>query len=202
MPCYARPVGTVRAINSILAQSRNKWQALVVGDNCASLESFMKSHEAKKMQQQARAAGNELQITNNFIHCGHHGYGITNQNIKDAQGEFFIFMANDDIILSNHLDNYLSEIEDTNFDFVYFNSYIKPYETIRESRLQYGAIGHSEIIVRTSFLQQMPPHDKEYGHDWRLIENMLKHTDKYKKADSLDTTYHVLSLPNKREEGI
>jgi hypothetical protein len=41
----------------------------------------------------------------------------------------------------------------------------------------------------------MPPHDPEYGHDWRLIDNMIKAGAKYKKANSKEATYHVMSTP-------
>jgi hypothetical protein len=47
----------------------------------------------------------------------------------------------------------------------------------------------------------LPIHDSEYGHDWQLIENMAK-VGKHKKALNCPPTYYVMSLSDKREEGI
>ena len=128
-------------------------------------------------------------------------FAITNRNIEEAEGKYFLFFANDDIILPNHFENYLSQIEETDLDFVYFNSEVKPTNSLRVSRLEYGMIGHSELIVRTEFLRQMPMHDAEYGHDWSLIQNMMQN-GKNKKAENCPATYYVMSLSDRREQGI
>ena len=139
-------------------------------------------------------------VTNNKINKGGHGFEITNENIMLALGEYFIFFANDDVILPNHFENYLSAIENTDYDFVYFNSLIVPNNQIRNAQLQYGHIGHSELIVKTEFLRQMPKHNAEYGHDWILIEEMAKRGKSVKSLCA--PTYHVMSLSDKRELGI
>jgi hypothetical protein len=48
----------------------------------------------------------------------------------------------------------------------------------------------------------MPLHNKEYGHDWSLIENMINANGKNKKAIDSEPTYHVMSLSDNREIGI
>lgn len=131
------------------------------------------------------------------------GYGchIINQNIERAKGEYFVFYANDDIILPNHFENYLSAIEGTDYDFVYFNSNIMG-EFTRNSSLNFGQIGHSELIVKTEFLKKMPKHTDSYGHDWDLIQNMINAGAKYIKAYDNPPTYIVKSLANNREQNI
>jgi hypothetical protein len=62
-------------------------------------------------------------------------------------------------------------------------------------------IGHSELIIRTEFLRQMPTHNEHYGHDWSLIQNMMLN-GKHKKAENSPATYHVMSLSDRREQGI
>jgi hypothetical protein len=145
--------------------------------------------------------GNNLIIENNPVNQGGNGFAIINNNIKIAQGKYFVFFANDDILLPNHFENYLSQIENTDLDFVYFNSEVKPNNSIRNSRLEYGMIGHSELIVRTEFLRQMPTHNEHYGHDWALIQSMMLN-GKHKKAENCPATYHVMSLSDNREQGI
>ena len=201
MPCYGRPQRTIRAINCIANQTINGWEAFVIGDGCPVMQDFIDSEYFKDIIQMCSYNGNDLIISNNPVNQGGHGFAITNRNIEEAEGKYFVFFANDDIILPNHFENYLSQIEGTDLDFVYFNSEVKPTNSLRVSRLEYGMIGHSELIVRTEFLRQMPMHDAEYCHDWRLIESMMLN-GKHKKAENCPATYYVMSLSDNREKGI
>lgn len=201
MPCYGRPQRTIRAINCIASQSVNGWEALVIGDGCPVMQDFIDSDYFKDLIEMCSYNGNDLIIENNPVNQGGHGFAITNSNIEDAKGKYFTFFANDDIILPNHFENYLSQIEGTDLDFVYFNSEVKPTNSLRVSRLEYGMIGHSELIIRTEFLRQMPMHDEHYGHDFALIQNMMQN-GKHKKAENCPATYYVMSLSDNREKGI
>jgi glycosyltransferase involved in cell wall biosynthesis len=201
MPCFGRPERTIRAINSIANQSINGWEALVIGDGCPVMQDFIDSDYFQDIIKMCSFYGNDLIIENNPINKGGHGFAITNNNIQIASGKYFTFFANDDIILPNHFENYLSQIEGTDLDFVYFNSIVAPINSLRSSSLQYGTIGHSELIVRTEFLKQMPIHNEHYGHDWELIKAMSE-IGKYKKAENCPPTYYVMSLSDKREQGI
>ena len=200
MPCFGRKKGTVRAIECIANQTLSGWEALVTGDGCPIMQDFIDSNYFADIQKDCSAKGNELIITNNKINQGGHGFAITNENIMLAKGKYFIFFANDDVILPNHFESYYNAINNTDYDFVYFNSLVVPNNQIRNAQLQYGHIGHSELIVRTEFLRQMPMHNEHYGHDWTLIETMAK-TGKHYKSEHAPT-YHVMSLSDKREQGI
>ena len=201
MPCFGRTKGTIRAIECIANQNTNDWEALVTGDGCSVMQDFIDSNYFADIIKDCESKGNHLIITNNKENKGGHGYWITNQNIKLARGKYFTFFANDDIILPNHFENYLSAIEDTDFDFVYFDSYVAPRRANRVAQLQYGMIGHSELIINSSFLREMPTHNENYGHDWTLIETMSKF-GKHTKAMHKPPTYHVMSLSDNREQGI
>lgn len=201
MASFGRPQRTIRAINSIASQNINDWEALVIGDGCPVMQDYLDSGYFNDIRIECANRGNDLYINNNPINQGGNGFAIINNNIKLAQGKYFVFFANDDIILPNHFENYLSQIEGTDLDFVYFNSIVAPINSLRSSSLQYGTIGHSELIVRTEFLRQMPMHDAEYSHDWRLIEEMVKN-GKHKKAENCPPTYYVMSLSDNREQGI
>jgi len=202
MPCYGRPQRTIRAIECICNQSVDGWEALVVGDGCSVMKDFIFSNTFSDMVKCVNARGNQLKISNNFENKGGCGYAIINQNIQCANGKYFIFLSNDDVIKNNHFENYLSGIENTDYDFVYYNSYVEPYNAPRIANLQNGHIGHSEIIVKTDFLKSMPPHSANYGHDWELIDNMLKSNAKYYYAEYNDRTYIVKSVPPKQELNI
>lgn len=201
IPCFGRKLGTIRAIDCILKQDINDWEALVIGDGCPVIQDFIDSNYYKDVQKECRKNGNDLTIENEPINRGGHGYFITNENIKWANGKYFVFFANDDIIQPNHFSNYLSEIENTDLDFVYFNSWVAPRNQIRNTQLEYGMIGHSELIIKTEFLQKMPLHNEHYGHDWALISNMAN-SGKHKKATNPEPTYYVMSLSDNREQGL
>ena len=201
MPSYLRAKGTIRAIECVANQSINGWEALVIGDGCPIMQDFLSSHYFMEIKKECAERGNDLVISNTSKNYGGHGYAITNQNIRDAKGKYFIFFANDDVILPNHFENYLSAIEGTDYDFVYFDSFVKPRNANRITQLQYGMIGHSELIVRTDFLKSMPPHNELYGHDFELIMAMAQN-GKHKKAEGHPPTYHVMSLSDNREQGI
>jgi len=201
MASYGRPQRTIRAINSIANQTINGWEALVIGDGCPVMQDYIDSEYFKDIIEMCSYNGNDLIIQNNPTNQGGNGFAIINRNIEEAEGKYFVFFANDDIILPNHFENYLSQIEETDLDFVYFNSEVKPINSLRVSRLEYGMIGHSELIVRTEFLRQMPTHNEHYGHDWALIQSMMLN-GKHKKAENCPATYHVMSLSDNREQGI
>lgn len=202
MACWGRPQRTIRSIECIFGQNVNGWEALVVGDGCPIMQDFLDSNTFASMIEEAEKKGNSLVINNLEKNIGGHGYHIHNQNIQDAKGEYFVLYANDDVILPNHFENYLSGIEGTDYDFVYFNSYVEPYKSIRDAQLMYAHIGHSELIIKTEYAKNMPPHVPDYGHDWIFIDNMMKGGGKFAKAVGKEPTYVVKSVPVNREQGI
>jgi glycosyltransferase involved in cell wall biosynthesis len=201
VPCYGRPLRTRRTIENILAQTINNWEAFIIGDGCSDFQKIIDSGDAKKYQTIAKETGNILHIYNLKKHHGGYGAYIINKALDFAKGKYLIFCGNDDIILLNHFEHYLSEIEGTDFDMVYFNTIINPSNVIRNTELKEGYIGHSEIIVKTDFVRRFK-HDYYYGHDWRFIQRIINYRGKIKKANSEDYTYIVMHVPGLPEEGI
>lgn len=201
MPCYGRPQRTLRAMECIANQTINGWEALIVGDGCPKFQNLWLSGAFKDLIDHSRNNGNEMFVLPNSVNKGGWGYNIINRNIQNANGKYFIFMSNDDIIKPNHFENYLSGIENTDYDFVYYDSYIEPLDKNRNAELKNGSIGHSELIIRTDFLKQMPPHTPNYGHDWELIDNMIKAGAKYTKVHA-EPTYIVKGVGDLRADTI
>ena len=112
-------------------------------------------------------------------------------------------MDNDDVILPNHFSNYYSEIAGTDYDLVYFNTFLAPIEPsgkIRESQLEFGMIGHQEVIVKSSLLKTYNQSDK-WGHDWEMIKHLIDNGAKVKKSKN-PPTYHIISVGELRETEI
>ena len=201
MPSFGRPQRTIRAIECICNQNINKWEALVVGDGCPFMTDFIMSNYFGDMVREANRNGNSLQISNLSENKGGWGYYIINQNIQRALGKYFIFMSNDDVILPNHFENYLSGVEGTDLDYAYFDTFIKPTGQMRVSELKNGSIGHSEIIVKTEFLRTLAPHTPEYGHDWYMIREMIEKGNG-RKMHNNPLTYSVRGVGELRQDEI
>jgi hypothetical protein len=202
MPSFERPKRTIRAIESVCLQTANGWEALIVGDSCPVIHDLLASNYFESMVKEAESKGNKLSISNNSTRCGGWGFQIINQNIHRALGSYFMFMSNDDVILPTHFEEYLSGIENTNYDFVYYNSFVEPLNEVRVSQLENGKIGHSELIIRTDFLRTMPPHIYDYGHDWFLVRNMCNATNRHVKVENKQPTYIVKALGELRNDTI
>lgn len=167
---------------------------MVTGDHCPHFQKLIDSGWLAQKAQQALDGGNSLVYKNLPDRTGSCGYAITNENIKQAKGKYIIFYANDDLILSDHFSHYL-EIEDTDWDYMYFDSYLGPLKQTRLSQLAPARIGHSEIIVRSDLARKARPHEPKYGHDWTFIYDII-HNGKGIKSESTKTTYHVMHVPN------
>lgn len=191
-PCFGRPLRTIRLLECLLNQDTNGWEALFIGDGCQVFEKMMDDRTFMKYSDMALKKGNEIHFMNLKEHKGGWGYAARNIGFKLARGKFFVFTDNDDVIMKNHFSNYLSEIEGSGYDLVYFDSYIEPIEKKRETHLSFGNIGHSEIILRTELLkgfEQKP----EYGQDWHLIEHLLRKGIVTKKSTK-NPTYIVKEI--------
>lgn len=191
-PCYKKPQRTLRAISSVLDQDTNGWEALFIGDGCSSFESMMDDGTFSAFSDKALLAGNEMHFMNLTEHMGFWGYQARNIGIDLARGKYIVFLDNDDILMPNHFSSYLSAIENTDYDMVYFDSHIEPIGVKRNSELRYGSIGHSEIIVKTSMLKGFKQR-AEYGHDWGMVEHLIRNNAFISKSDN-EPTYIIKAI--------
>jgi hypothetical protein len=181
-------------LQNIMAQDMTEWEAFFIGDGCADFEEMMNSDEVKEIRERAASQGSLLHLFNWHEHVGGWGQHILNYAIDNSKGEFFIFGANDDEILSNHFRHYLSEIEESPMDMVAYKTFVAPNNSMRAPQFRACEIGHSEIILRTSVLKGLPKVPSSGTHDWSLIDEMLRVSQKYKQALSQSWTYKVNQL--------
>lgn len=153
----------------------------------------------------AASYGNSIILNNSIVHEGYWGTEIRNQHIQTANAPWFMFMGSDDVLKPNHLETALKFVEGTDLDFAYFDTYIAPNKSARNTQLKHGMIGHQEIVCNTEVLKKMPPHKPYYGHDWELVHDLMLHSGErknYKKAFNYPQTYIVKSIKGKQEVGI
>lgn len=202
LPCYQRPQRTIRAIECIMNQSVNGWEALIGGDCCPNINSLMESGYFIDLQRICVERGNRLIVYNLPSNHKGFGYAITNKNIQMAGGKYFTFFANDDVIKPNHFENYLSVVEsDESIDMAIFKTYIEPINVEKPPSLDLGNVGHSQLIVRTSIAQNVPPHSPNYDHDFVFIKSIINTGAKVQFSHN-PPTYVVKSIPSHLEVGI
>jgi len=192
MPCFGRPERTKRSIECIINQDTNGWEAFIMGDCCPHFQKLIDSGYLESIKLEQEKKGNIIHYFNAEVNGGGCGYKLTNHAIRNASGKYFIFYANDDILLPNHFSNYLEIEKEPDLDFMYFNTWVDPTRSIRNSFLQYCLIGHSEIIVKTDLAKEITPHNDRYGHDWDFIKEVIE-KGKGKKSESNYLTYLVMS---------
>ena len=127
IPCYKRPARTRRIINCISRQTINNFEAFIIGDGCSDFQELLSDPIYQDWVKCMEVAGNNIISFNMDQNYGGCGYHIINYAIQNATGKYFVFTANDDIILDNHFEHYLSEIENTDYDMVCYPTLIRPY---------------------------------------------------------------------------
>lgn len=201
VPCFGRPERTKRLIEQVANQTVGNWEAYFIGDGCPDFQNILESGYFDNIRKSIRQENCALITSNMPNRTAGWGYAIRNKIKELASGRYFIYLDNDDCIKENHFENYLSGIKDTDYDFVYYNTITAFNNLTRYSRLEFGMIGHSELIIKTEFLKRMPPHSSAYGHDWTLISNMIHSGAKYTKSEN-EPTYMVMGAGNTREANI
>lgn len=208
VPCFERPERTLRALDCVMAQDLNNWEAYFVGDKCPNIQNLIDSGKAHEYINAAKEKGNKLAIFNFPIHYGGWGYQGRNTCVRLCSADYVMFMDNDDVILPNHMSSYYEAISKTDNDFMYFNTLIEPIEhangtrgLIRDSKIEKGMIGHSEIIVKSNLLKLLPHEKSEYNHDWLWIKNIIDAGAKHEKFVT-EPTYMIMSVGELREKNI
>jgi glycosyltransferase involved in cell wall biosynthesis len=197
IPCYQRPQRTLRILDCILSQSFYPYHCMFISDGCDSFHSQL----SNGMFNRSYDNRNKIEFIELDKHYGGWGYKARETGIDSSDSEYTIFVDNDDFILPNHFENYYNAIANTDFDFVYLNSFVEPNNCIRHAELSYGSIGHSELIIKTSFLKKIPKPKDSYGHDFDLVMDMINAGAKHSKSFN-NPTYIVKSIPNKIEPNI
>lgn len=191
--CFGRPERTKRSIQCILDQDIDGWEAFIMGDACPHFQKLIDSGYLQSIKEEQEKKGNIIHYFNAEVNGGGCGYKLINHAIENAKGKYLIFFANDDIILPNHFSHYLSEIENTDYNLVYYNSNLAPVNADRDTIMQISCIGHCDIIIKTELIKKLKPHTEKYTHDWDFIYEAALFGN-YKKANSKQATYRVMRL--------
>lgn len=193
---------TLRALNSIIKQKFENWEAIFIGDCCPDFQKFLDNGVFQSYKDSEEINGNTLIFENLEQHYGGWGSMCRKVGIDLAHGKYICFLDNDDIVLPSHLSNY-SGFMDNNpgVDWTYFNARTEPWKKDRISTPTRGGIGNAELCFKSDILRKEYEVDAQYEHDWRLVDKLMKKGYKHKKCNN-PPTYIIMSVPNYREKGI
>lgn len=209
-PFYKRPVGTLMMLDCLNDQTLSDFELFLMGDACPDYEKFINDEEVQQLLVSLRNKGTVVHTFNAPKHIGS-PFDLINHAIKNADSEYIMFVANDDLILPMHLESYYSNVKATEADLGYVNVKLNNLNKrgllitklakqelidalatcpIRSAKLAGGCIGHSEIIVKTDVAKAARPHKAGRGHDWVFIKDIMDKGYKCQKLN-IPPTYIV-----------
>jgi len=196
VPCSGDADNIRNIIRAIIDQQTFGWQAFVVGDDCPIVQHIIDTQEFAEDQLIVASKGNSLVIENSPIHYGGWGYEIHNINIDRAEGEYIMFLDQEDLILTNHFENYLTFMEaNQHLDLSYFDSFLNSLVRFRETKLEQDSISLAEIIIKTKKAKSLPPFWTDWGSDWLFIQSLIESGASFAKAEDYPATYHIMGIP-------
>lgn len=180
LPSYGRRELTGRAVRSVFAQAADFSGAEVFffGDGCPVYREITAS---PWFIEGAAAVADRIRFVLRD-HAERDGTPtrILNEAVEEATGDYFCFMANDDRLLPGHFAGYHGFAASHDADLAYFDSTIEigDQTSTRRAGMQYGCIGHAEIVVRTGLAKSVQDwngrsHHRGYGHDWDFVRAVV-----------------------------
>ena len=94
VPCFQRPKRTLRAVEAVLAQDMNNWEAFFIGDGCPEFQKLIDNGDFNRHIEAAKLNGNKLIVRNLKEHFGGWGYEVRNKIISAAVSKYTIFLDN------------------------------------------------------------------------------------------------------------
>jgi glycosyltransferase involved in cell wall biosynthesis len=174
----------VRAVNSVIGQTFEDWELIVIADGCQKTVDIMKQFEDKRIS--------TYLISKDKIWGG----VPRNTGIEQAQGDYILYLDIDDLFGRDHLKNIDKGLN--GFDWVYFDDirfspktsqwFDNPCNMQKVGMHGTSNICHKKLPVRW---------DKGgYGHDHYFIAYLMKYRNNAKIEGG---EYYVCHIPGIRE---
>lgn len=176
MPNYNGSRFVEQAIDSVLSQTYEKFELLVV-DDCSKDDSLQLIQQKAQRDSRIRVIALE------------HNAGVANARnvgIKEAKGEYIALLDNDDLWVEDKLERQLSlaqkgaDIVYCSYDFIdeQNNSIKKPFIVPRQTNfnkmLTSNAIGCSTSFIKTELMLAHPFNSDFYHEDYVLWMELLR----------------------------
>jgi glycosyltransferase involved in cell wall biosynthesis len=172
-----KPEKFIRCINSVMNQTRDDFELIVVSDGCPLTVELCQEYDLTliSIKKQALWSGN-----------------VRNAGIEAVTQKFVLYLDTDDYFGESHLSKLADGICD-NYSWFWFNDYVWDKDKFIEREcnvMSKGRCGTSNIIHRSDMLVKW---GDGYLHDWHFIEQLKR--GKFKKVPTPE--YYVGHIPSK-----
>lgn len=170
----------IRAINSVINQTFQDWELIVVADGCEKTFDIVSRVYADNDKVSCYLIKKSLLFSGIPRTCG----------IDQASGEFIVYLDIDDYYGANHLQKINDNLKE--FDWVWFNDYRWKGKWVENpcSITTIGRNGTSNICHKKSLGEKWTA--VGYSHDYHFNRKLLKHTN-YTKIETPE--YFVCHVP-------
>ena len=175
-----------RAIASVIMQSHEDWELIVVADGCEKTSAILEPYVYDYLPKIRL-----IQVPKQQNWSG----AVRNAGIFKADGEIICYLDIDDYFGSNHLQLLNKNFGDN--DWVFFNDW--NYDLVKNDwfenkvSIEVGKCGTSNIAHRRSLNAYW--RSNNYLHDWVMIRTLQGLSDKYKHIEKCE--YMVCHIPNR-----
>ncbi len=167
VPTYRRPDLLRRAVASVLGQTYQNLEILVVGDHCPSVDGVVAAIDDPR-----------LRHWNLAQHAGDLGATPRNYALKTmARGTLVAYLDDDNRWMPDHLASLVDRLVANPALAFAFSSFEVAGETIECRRPRRFQIDTSALLHRRGLLDRFgywrPPRDVDWAHDWELVSRWV-----------------------------
>ena len=191
IPTYSRPTTLDRAINSVLEQTYENVEAIVVDDNNPGTEArSLTEHLMLKYKSEPKVKYIQHEFNKN-------GSAARNTGVRNSNGVYIAFLDDDDIFLPNKVEKQVEKMESLSEDWgaCYTAFYTQKKElhriksTINDEGNVYlkalmrelGIAGGSNLLLKRSIFDELNGFDESFRR-YQDVEFILRLSRKYKIA--------------------
>jgi len=171
----------VRAVNSILTQTFQDFEIIVIADGCEKTVEIMSDFKDKRIR--------TFLIDKQPVWTGQR-----NKGLDEALGEYIVYLDVDDILGENHLQNISNGFNGYDwvwFDDIRYSPKLKLWYENKCNIRMIGSHGTSNVCHRSSLPYRWD--HKGYAHDYYFIKHLKQNTNFTKIPGG---EYYVCHLPN------
>ena len=175
----------LRAVQSVINQTFENWELIIISDGCEQTIDILKSH--------APALENNNIIVYKIPKQKRWG-GVRNIGIAKATGKYIIYLDGDDYYFPAYLMDLHNEMQEEKTWYYVDDLKLKNKLFVRDNcDLSLGRCGTSNIIHKREMQSKWLCSD--YGEDYQFIKQLVKESIDYKKLKTVG--YYVAHIPKK-----
>jgi len=185
-----------RAINSFIEQDYKDKELIIVSDGCEITKRICDEMDLDSLlavlplSKKPRINIKRIYLPKQPLFSGQ----VRSQGLLHATGDIICYLDTDDMFGLNHLSSLVSQFEEHNLTWCYYNDLIRTESGLvtRNVDIAEGFIGTSSIAHIKNIKIDWNNCDG-YGHDWKFVKTLVNYSDNYDKI--YGTCYIVCHIP-------